>query len=314
MASSVKSPPKGSALAPTWQHESGLADAALAQAITRRLFLRAAALLSCLPVLSVMSVAGEDDSLDPSEEDKQLYGRALSFFADEHDARILIARLNADSEIAFIVPDGPRPSLLSQLLNTGHRQRWKAVQTADALEDGAHILWHVPAGALPLLGVEGPSTLRPPSDPPIPDPWAGWIEEWRGADPQIPYFGPNCPASIFLELWTRHRPYTHVERTTVSPVVTYWTQGYDVLVASGLQWGFGHWRPPPPQTLRWWNLLEIWMSQNALKLHDPIDPGVVFWAFPSALRKLKGGMRYEARGWNLDGSIRVAEIPTPKPR
>jgi len=71
-----------------------------------------------------------------------------------------------------------------------------------------------------------------------------------------------------------------VERTTVSPVVPYWTQGYDVLVASGLQWGFGHWRPPPPQTLRWWNLLEIWMSQNALKLQDPIDPGVVLLGVP----------------------------------
>src|SRR5215813_10107148 len=113
MASSVKSLSMVSVLAPTWQHESGLADAALAQAVTRRLFLRATALLSCLPALSVMSVARADDSLDPSQEDKQLYGRALSFVADKHDARVLTARLNADSEIAFIVPDGPRPSLLT---------------------------------------------------------------------------------------------------------------------------------------------------------------------------------------------------------
>src|SRR5215469_11209539 len=35
-------------------------------------------------------------------------GGALSFFADEQDARILLGRLNADPEIAFIVPDGPR--------------------------------------------------------------------------------------------------------------------------------------------------------------------------------------------------------------
>jgi hypothetical protein len=33
---------------------------------------------------------------------------SLSFFADEQDARILLDRLNADPEIAFIVPDGPR--------------------------------------------------------------------------------------------------------------------------------------------------------------------------------------------------------------
>jgi hypothetical protein len=31
---------------------------------------------------------------------------ALSFFVDEHDIRMLIERLNADPEIAYIVPDG----------------------------------------------------------------------------------------------------------------------------------------------------------------------------------------------------------------
>ena len=33
---------------------------------------------------------------------------SLSFFADEQDAPTLLGRLNADPEIAFIVPDGPR--------------------------------------------------------------------------------------------------------------------------------------------------------------------------------------------------------------
>jgi len=33
---------------------------------------------------------------------------SLSFFADEQDAPILLGRLNADPEIAAIVPDGPR--------------------------------------------------------------------------------------------------------------------------------------------------------------------------------------------------------------
>src|SRR5262245_30485059 len=35
-------------------------------------------------------------------------GGSLSFFADAQDARILLDRLNADPEIAFVVPDGPR--------------------------------------------------------------------------------------------------------------------------------------------------------------------------------------------------------------
>lgn len=37
------------------------------------------------------------------------------------------------------------------------------------------------------------------------------------------------------------------------------------------------------------------------------DPG--FWAFPSALQKLKGGMGYYSRNFDLDGAIRNAEIP-----
>jgi hypothetical protein len=32
---------------------------------------------------------------------------SLSFFIDEHDVGLLVERLNADPEIAFIVPDDP---------------------------------------------------------------------------------------------------------------------------------------------------------------------------------------------------------------
>jgi len=34
-----------------------------------------------------------------------------------------------------------------------------------------------------------------------------------------------------------------------------------------------------------------------------------FWAFPSALQKLKGGMGYYSRNFNLDDAIRNAETP-----
>jgi hypothetical protein len=101
-------------------------------------------------------------------------GGALSFFADEQDARILLGRLNADPEIAFIVPDGPRmpppnellpasPPIVGQrtvLMLTmaacaldGYWQRWRAVRPVDGLNDGEHILWHIPAG--PLVSDDG---------------------------------------------------------------------------------------------------------------------------------------------------------------
>jgi hypothetical protein len=104
---------------------------------------------------------------------------ALSFFVDENDLSILLDRLNADAQIAFIVPQGPLgprepgPALLWRVgAGVGHRQRWRAVQTVDGLRDGRQCLWHVPAGPLPLLkaGREGPLVR---TDPPVPDPWAG---------------------------------------------------------------------------------------------------------------------------------------------
>ena len=96
-------------------------------------------------------------------------GGALSFFADEQDARILLGRLNADPEIAFIVPDGPRMAPPNELLPAsppivgqrtvlvltmaacaldGYWQQWRAVRPVDGLNDGEHILWHIPAGPL----------------------------------------------------------------------------------------------------------------------------------------------------------------------
>ena len=45
------------------------------------------------------------------------------------------------------------------------------------------------------------------------------------------------------------------------------------------------------------------MKKNTTKLGEGRD---CFWAFPSAFDKLKDGMAYYARGWNLDDAIRNA--------
>src|SRR6185312_4117698 len=103
---------------------------------------------------------------------------ALSFFIDDEDLALLLARLNADPEIAFIVPDVlpgtesaviRRASTWSRLhlinpfrdgirdeLKTQQAKdtQWKAVRTVDALRDGLNSLWHVPAGSLPLIKVD----------------------------------------------------------------------------------------------------------------------------------------------------------------
>ena len=131
--------------------------------------------------------------------------------------------------------------------------------------------------------------------PPIPDPWAGWIGT-QG-------FGSGCHAWIRLELWTRHQPYTKQERASLHEQSFFWQKDQDMLVVSDLQWTGSYFRPAPPQPQRWWNRMKGWLDRNALRLHS--NPG--FWAFPSALQKLKNGMLYYSRNWDLDDAIRSAE-------
>jgi hypothetical protein len=241
----------------------------------------------------------------------------LPFFADDQDVRILLDRLNADPDVAFIVPNGPLESnedrerairkLLEQSgrtgqttittlgrLDTGHRQQWRAVKTVDALADGDHALWYKPARPLPLL--KGDRT----SDQPIADPFIGWTEEVPNGQGFRPYFGPSSPADIRLTLWTRHRPYTPDERKTVREQISYWMGAHDYLVASDFQ--------HVAASDAWLVRLERWMSTVAVQLGGPRLEDT-WWAFPSALRKLKTGMRYYANGYNLDSFIRDAQIP-----
>jgi hypothetical protein len=239
---------------------------------------------------------------------------SLSFFIDEYDLHMLVDRLNADPEIAFIVPEGSvkpvqplppennepyRPAELSvsvcfafEIAGTegSNHQQWKAVRAVKALKDGKHSLWHVPGGPLPLIRAGSV-----PPYPPISDPWAGWTGSAS--------FGTGCHPWIRLQVWTRHHPYTEQELQTLHEVNDFWAHKEDKLVVSGFQWTGGHFHPAPPQSQRWWNRMRGWVNRNAIPL------GAGFWAFPSALQKLKNGMRYYSRNFDLDDGIRKAEKP-----
>jgi hypothetical protein len=227
----------------------------------------------------------------------------LSFFADEQDARILLDRLNADPEIAFIVPDGPRmppppnePRSITICSSADYWQRWRAARPVDGLKDGQHILWDISAGPLLVFRGVGREWWQ------IPDPWAGWTSE-------RPICVPNLmpAATIQLQLRTRYAAYTTEERKPIHPLlsylISYWMKG-DRLVESNFQWSGDSLKPGGSlQTARWATGLEEWFSQNAVRLHARDQ---VFWAFPSALQRLKAGLRYDARGFDLDESIRQA--------
>jgi hypothetical protein len=229
---------------------------------------------------------------------------ALSFFACERDVDILIERLNTDNEVAFIVPDATEDRRAPQ---------WKAVRTVSALRDGEHSLWHIPAGPLPwpqnATGI-GP-IVRPP-DPPVPDPWAGWVEK-TGVVGAGPWLGPGAHSEIRLTLWTRYKPYTSDERSAGRPLISYWGDGREFLACSTFQWTGSRFRPAPTQTTRWWNRLKAWVSREAVKLPTR-SRDVTFWSFPFALELLKRGVAYDANNWSLDDAIRQAQPRTSQTR
>jgi hypothetical protein len=227
---------------------------------------------------------------------------SLSFLADEQDARILLDRLNADPEIAFIVPDGPRmpppPSKSGSITicsSNDYWQRWRAVRPVDGLEDGQHILWDISAG--PLLASRGVGR-----ESQIPDPSAGWTSERPTCVPNL-----MPAATIRLQLSTRYAASPTEERKPIRPLISYlisyWMKG-DRLPESNFQWSGTSLQPGGSlQTARWAVGLEEWFSQNAVRVHARDQ---VFWAVPSALQRLKAGLRYDARGFDLDESIRQA--------
>ncbi len=144
----------------------------------------------------------------------------LSMYLDRPDTTLLLAWLNDDPEIAFLVLAGrkTRPTKkLRQLLASGQgctfydigglsslvhiENRWIAVPRLETLPDGRYTLWHVPSGPLPLLygnqpGQRGPACEHPHvgramtlaqalgrEDGIIEDPWSGWVERNPGRTP-----------------------------------------------------------------------------------------------------------------------------------
>jgi hypothetical protein len=202
----------------------------------------------------------------------------LALFVDEEDSAVLLRWLSAEPQVAFLLADGPG--------------RWKAVKSVERLADGHYCLWHISGAPLPLLRNDG-------TEAPLPDPWQGWREERPGADRTAPYFGDH-PSIFRLDLRARHRPYSAEERTTLSVQDGRLIGEKDCLWLSDFQWDGNHFGPAPRQTQRWWQRLKRWMSRSTTKL---TTNHTSFWAFPSARKKLLGGMSYSANGFDLTKAL-----------
>lgn len=209
----------------------------------------------------------------------------LSIFLDEQDAKILIHWLNQQEEIAYLMPV--------------ERGKWKAVSSVTNLKDGDYSLWHIPSGSIPLWDSDS-------NDKIIENPWQGWTEIPNGSSLTRPKSGINCPKVFSLELHTRHQPYSQQELAKGSMLNSRLMQGKDILSVSGFQWIGNRYQAASPQTQKWWKRLKYWVAHHAIKLTPPCVRWS-FWAFPSAFCKLKSGMNYSCRGYDLTIPISEAQ-------
>jgi hypothetical protein len=193
----------------------------------------------------------------------------LPLYIDADDLTQLVAWLNNEEVIAFIVPDGPK--------------RWRAVRELDGLPaDGRIALWHAASGPLPLVRSMVLHTLLVP-DGKIRDPFRGWREQRTGADPTCPYFGAGHPGVYWFDVHTRSR------------------HRGDGMGLSAFEWigdrykCIGH--GASAVTRQWWNRLGRYIRRQAVRIprKGAVDgPGPEIWAMPSALgRILEGCARSE---------------------
>jgi hypothetical protein len=193
----------------------------------------------------------------------------LSFFADEHDAPLLLERLNDDPEVSFLVDDaGP--------IVGGSEWTWsryRLMTRLPSIADGEHHLWHVAGHPFP----SGHERVHP--------------------DPAL--------SVIHFTLWSRHRPYAEDELQSLPARVSHWTKGHPFLASSHLSWLGNRYSiigaPAHPATVKWWARLQRWMRSHAtpLKVHSQ----VTFYAFPSALERLRAGVAYDANGFDLKRTV-----------
>jgi len=183
----------------------------------------------------------------------------LPFYAADNDFVLLRDFLNDESEVAFVVSERPRLWLA---------KRWRAVPTVDGLAPGRYCLWHVPSGPLPLM------QRRKAQPGVITDPFAGWREKRRGADPSSPYFGPGHPGVIWLDV----RP------DEVGP-----HSGVRAIGLSRFGWIGNHYKSlgsvPAAETERWWKRLGTWVRRHSTQVpHGGVwqNSPPEIWALPAA--------------------------------
>jgi len=196
-------------------------------------------------------------------------GTWIPMYLESADMARLLAHLDDDPEIAWIVRDGGR---------------WIAKQRLDRLPPRTICLWHIPSGPLPLFvpieSTQRPGGFRPVQDEGmIEDPFAGWDDPF-GGELEEPRFG-NPPGIVWLNLQMRGGP----GRPDDGPIgiSSFGWIGRRYALIGGV---------PAVSTSRWWRALRRWVAACAVRVpkEGPLDgPRPEIFAFPAALESIKAG-------------------------
>lgn len=194
---------------------------------------------------------------------------SLALYLEVEDLRLLVDRIDSDDELAWIVPRRgggwvARPSLDIKLA------RWVT-------------LWHTPGGPLPLLvPVAGSRRLERRGW--IADPFAGWPDEFGGAELE-PRLG-DPPGVFRLRLCVRGGPGERPDQPEVGLSALGWIGRHYAAIGS----------VPEKSTERCWNRLRTWVMATGVRIsrRDPLEAErasrLDAFAFPAALAAIRAGM------------------------
>ena len=188
----------------------------------------------------------------------------IPMYLADSDADRVLAMLNADEEVAFLVADGPK--------------RWKAIASLPTPPTDSRIgMWHIPSGPLPLLAADKQRNGQ------IHDPFSGWNELRTGADPTTPYFGAGHPGIIWLNACLSPK-----ERNSAGGMSSFeWIGNRYSLVGN----------PAKKTTELWWKFLRRRIQKISKKvprggLSSALPPEI--FAYPAALALLEEGQQFDA--------------------
>ena len=194
------------------------------------------------------------------------------------DVAQLCAMLDSDPEVALIVPAG--------------RGKWRAQNEVPELEDGEHLLWHIPSGPIVLepMKVKGKNTI-------VKEPLRGWKEIVKPQENGVPWIS-AAPLGI-IRLTIRRTAGGADETFTATSLARPWrARASDVIGLSGFGWVGNYYSiigdRAPAATSKWWKSLRRRIEKMAIGIptSGPLraKPREA-WAFPAAMGEIRRGKR-----------------------